>query len=88
MLQRRDFEFQLFRPFLQLLFLLPGVARQRQQRAGMFAHRPSEADRKLYEMYAKFNARLAVALLDHNFTARLEELPISAPGCKCLRPCC
>ena len=31
----------------------------------MFAEEPSEGDEKLYELYQKFNLRLALALDDH-----------------------
>jgi len=82
----RDFQFQLFRPFLSLLTIAPSFARQRKKRVGMFAPNPSEGDKKLYAMYQQINARLASALIDHGFVERVAEFEFTAPPC--CRPCC
>ena len=62
-----DYRFQLWRPFVALLTLAPGFARQKRLGEGMFASSPSEADRRLLAMYKEFNQRLATALLDHKW---------------------
>jgi len=84
----RDYQFQLFRPFLSLLVLLPGFARQRRRRKGMFAASPSEGDSKLLAMYEAINSRLAAALHDHAFVETVSEMELTAPPCGWCRPCC
>uniref|UniRef100_A0A7S4HEQ4 CHK kinase-like domain-containing protein n=1 Tax=Prymnesium polylepis TaxID=72548 RepID=A0A7S4HEQ4_9EUKA len=69
----RDYRFQLWRPFVALLTLTPGFARQKRLREGMFASSPSEADERLLTMYLQFNQRLVAALLDHKWIDLLLE---------------
>lgn len=81
----RDYQFQIFKPVIQLLVMAPGFARQRVNREGVFAKKRTEADRKLAEMYVALCSRLSTALMDHKWAERVEELPITAGR---LRPCC
>ena len=81
----RDYEFQMILPFLRLLVMAPGIARDRRKRVGMFAPELDPAAKKLSEMYVQLNTRFATALLDLGWPERVEELPIS--GAYCCRPC-
>ena len=82
----RDYVFQLVLPFLRLLVMAPGLARDRRKRIGMFAPTLTPAAQKLTEMYKQLNSRLAQALIDHQWWERVLELPITAAWC--CRPCC
>ena len=82
----RDYVFQLVLPFLRLLVMAPGLARDRRKRIGMFAPTLTPAAQKLTEMYKQLNSRLAQALIDHQWWERVLELPITAAWC--CSPCC
>lgn len=69
----RDYRFQLWRPFVALLTIAPGFAKQKKLGGGMFAPSPTETDRRLLAMYTQFNQRLATALVDHNWLELLLE---------------
>ena len=81
----RDYAFQMILPFMRLLVMTPGLARDRRQRVGMFAPKLSQAAEKLSEMYVQLNTRFATALMDLQWPARCAELDLTAPGC--CRPC-
>ena len=76
---------QMILPFLRLLVLAPGLAKDRRNRRGMFAEPPEPAAAKLSEMYVQLNTRIATALTDLKWAERVAELDITAGWC--CRPC-
>ena len=82
----RDYEYQMILPFMRLLTMTPGLARDRRKRQGMFAAELSPAAQKLSEMYVQLNERFASALMDLDWPGRCAELDITAGVC--CRPCC
>ena len=76
-----DYEFQLVKPFLQLVFTAPSFLKQRKRRTGMFSTNPDAGSQKLAAMYKALNVRIACALTDHKWKEKLEETPFTSGAC-------
>jgi len=74
----RDYVFQMILPFMRLLTMTPGLAKDRKKRQNMFAETLTEANQKLTSMYVQLNTRYATALLDLEWPVRVEELKKTA----------
>jgi len=84
----RDYRFNLWRPFINLLTIVPSFAKQKKTRTGMFSPNPTKADKQMFDMYERFNERLVAALVDHDWLELLLEGPARYGPCCGLSPCC
>jgi hypothetical protein len=84
----RDYRFNLWRPFINLCAIVPSFAKQKKRQTGMFAPSPTPTDKKLFDMYERFNERLVAALVDHKWDELLLEGPARYGPCCGLSPCC
>ena len=82
-----DYRMQLWWPLFQVLTMAQGWAKQKKQRAGMWADKPSTADAKMREMYAKYHPRLVAALTDHKWNELLVEGDAACGVCSCCSFC-
>ena len=69
-----------------MLMLAGEFKKDREHRRGVFAAELSEGDAKKRRWYAAQNARIAAALMDHNWMELLADMPQKAG--LCCRPCC
>uniref|UniRef100_A0A7S2GXS4 CHK kinase-like domain-containing protein n=1 Tax=Haptolina brevifila TaxID=156173 RepID=A0A7S2GXS4_9EUKA len=75
----RDYKFQIIIPLVRIMATAPGLRKDRRKRQAIFAPILSEANKKLSDMYAMLNTRIATALIDHKWHEQVEALAPTAP---------